>query len=45
MTGGGETPMKLGEWLLFGLAWLALLVLLSDALFNIFKALAKGSLY
>lgn len=45
MTGGGETPMKLGEWLLFGLAWLALLVLLSDALFNILSALARGTLY
>lgn len=45
MIGGGETPMKLGEWLLFGLAWLALLVLLSDALFNILSALARGSLY
>ena len=45
MSVGGETPMKLGEWLLFGLAWLALLVLLSDALFNILSALARGSLY
>lgn len=45
MTGGGDTPMKLGEWILFGLAWLALLVLLSDALFNIVSAVARGSLY
>ena len=37
--------MKLGEWILFGMAWLALLVLLSDALFNILSALTKGSLY
>ena len=37
--------MKLGEWILFGLAWLALLVLLSDALFNILSAVARGSLY
>lgn len=37
--------MKLGEWLLFGLSWLALLVLLSDALYNIFSALARGTLY
>ena len=45
MTDGGETPVKLGEWILFGMAWLALLVLLSDALFNIVSALARGSLY
>ena len=45
MTDEGTTPVKLGEWILFGLAWLALLVLLSDALFNILSAVAKGSLY
>jgi hypothetical protein len=37
--------MKLAEWILLGLVWVALLVLASDAAFNIISAFARGTLY
>jgi hypothetical protein len=37
--------MSLGEKIVFALVWVALLVLASDAAFNIFSALRQGSLY
>lgn len=37
--------MSLVERIVFALVWVALLVLASDAAFNIFSALRLGSLY
>jgi len=37
--------MSLGEKIVFALVWVALLVLASDAAFNIFNALRQGSIY
>ncbi|MGQ4808376.1 hypothetical protein NKDENANG_01758 [Candidatus Entotheonellaceae bacterium PAL068K] len=37
--------MKLGDWILFGCVLLGLLVLISDAVFNIISALSRGTLY
>ena len=37
--------MSVAEKIVFTLVWLALLVLASDAAFNIFSALRQGSLY
>jgi hypothetical protein len=37
--------MKLSGWIMFGLTCLALLVLVSDAVFNIVSALLRGTLY
>lgn len=37
--------MGLGEKIVFALVWAALLVLASDAAFNLFSALRQGSLY
>lgn len=37
--------MKLAEGLLFGLVWIALLILASDAVFNIYMVLVRRTLY
>jgi hypothetical protein len=37
--------MSLGEKIIFALIWVALLVLASDAAFNIFSALSGGSFH